>query len=74
MRSAFAWLLSLLCTAIIWNMVVPLKVALHRERIHVTPLQNEAWWSVFLAVPFQELFRFLFWKLLKSRRAKPLAG
>lgn len=31
----------------------------------VTPLKEDAWWSVFLAVPSQELFRFLFWKLLK---------
>lgn len=50
--SAFMWVLAAVSSAIVWNIVIPLKDA--------------RWWAVFLAVPFQELFRWLFWKLIKK--------
>lgn len=53
--SAFFWILAAVCAAIVWNIIIPLKSAM--------------WWSVFIAVPFQELFRWLYWKLLKRSEA-----
>jgi anterior pharynx defective protein 1 len=49
--SAFVWLVAALATAIVW--------------IAVEPLKEHNWFALIFAVGFQELFRFLYWKLLK---------
>jgi len=48
--SAFFWLLSLLLSAILWNVV--------------TPLKDELAFALVFSVIFQEFFRFLIWLLL----------
>ncbi|KAF8796233.1 Gamma-secretase subunit Aph-1 like protein [Argiope bruennichi] len=49
--SAFFWLLSLLLSSILWNVVVPLR--------------KELAFGVVFSVIFQELFRFLVYKILR---------
>merc|ERR1712093_415277 len=53
--SSFFWLLALLASSIVWNIIVPLK-----EERAVTLL---------FAVPLIEYFRFLFWRLLRKADA-----
>ncbi|GIY76803.1 gamma-secretase subunit Aph-1 [Caerostris darwini] len=50
--SAFFWLLSLLLSSILWNVVVPLR--------------KELSFGVVFSVIFQELFRFLVYKILRK--------
>ncbi|XP_055948499.1 gamma-secretase subunit Aph-1-like [Argiope bruennichi] len=50
--SAFFWLLSLLLSSILWNVVVPLR--------------KELAFGVVFSVIFQELFRFLVYKILRK--------
>ncbi|GFU07116.1 gamma-secretase subunit Aph-1 [Nephila pilipes] len=50
--AAFFWLLSLLLSSILWNVV--------------TPLRKELAFGVVFSVIFQETFRFLFYKLLRK--------
>eukprot|EP00041_Stephanoeca_diplocostata_P015019 m.283980 g.283980 ORF g.283980 m.283980 type:complete len:235 (-) comp19894_c0_seq1:1659-2363(-) len=50
--AAFVWLVSSLLASIIWIAVVPLK--------------DDVWFSLIFAVGLQELFRYLYWKLLKK--------
>lgn len=47
---AFMWLLAALATSILW--------------VAVLPLQSDFWFPVLVSVPLQELFRWLWWKLL----------
>eukprot|EP00055_Hartaetosiga_balthica_P000291 m.136178 g.136178 ORF g.136178 m.136178 type:complete len:243 (+) comp10480_c0_seq1:145-873(+) len=47
---AFMWLLSAFVSGIIW--------------IAVTPLKNDFWFLLLVSVPIQELFRYLWWKVL----------
>lgn len=51
MTSAFFWLLSLLVSSLLWFAVVPLR--------------NQLAFSVPFAVLFQEIFRYLFYRLIK---------
>ncbi|KAG8176576.1 hypothetical protein JTE90_024239 [Oedothorax gibbosus] len=50
--AAFFWLLSLLLSSILWNIVIPLR--------------KELAFGVVFSVMFQEVFRFLFYKLLRK--------
>eukprot|EP00051_Salpingoeca_urceolata_P027779 m.483238 g.483238 ORF g.483238 m.483238 type:complete len:252 (-) comp22846_c0_seq1:152-907(-) len=50
--SMFCWLLSIVASAIVWNIIQPLK--------------DEPWFAVAVSVPIQELFRYLFWRLLRK--------
>lgn len=49
---AFMWLMGALVSSIVWVAVVPLK--------------QDPWFMVVVSVPIQELFRWLYWKMLKK--------
>lgn len=50
--SSFVWLLAALATSIVW--------------VAVPPLKGELWWAVLWGVLFQEVGRWLMWRLLKK--------
>eukprot|EP01097_Dermamoeba_algensis_P010635 TRINITY_DN7936_c0_g1_i1.p1 TRINITY_DN7936_c0_g1~~TRINITY_DN7936_c0_g1_i1.p1 ORF type:complete len:242 (-),score=26.71 TRINITY_DN7936_c0_g1_i1:13-738(-) len=55
--SAFFWLLSFLLTSILWYVI--------------SPLRDNIYFGLFLSLPFQEVFRFFYFKLyMRLRRAE----